>query len=308
MQQEANDQILAGFEKLEIPKQESMCLDVQCCKNQLVAQIFKNNKIVIYNYKTNTSFELESEKLLYSCTFSHHDSFNRNQLYLFGQSIQILDMEKQIISHQINTEFTYCGDSNIWNEVCAANEKTILFWDIRQKLPFNCILAHSMQITQCKYNETGRYVTTTGLDNCARVFDSYGTDSLVTICGSKKTHTTSSQFTKDSRHLIVSTLEQPLGLWDWVECNQLAQYKIQFQNRFFIRPIVVYDDKDIPKVILYPNDNNQIYQFNFLKPDEKPLIQSLDQFGNEIPIRLIKNDEDYFIFGKNEIIRCKYKF
>lgn len=27
---------------------------------------------------------------------------------------------------------------------------------------------------------------------CARVFDSYGTDCLATICGSKKTHTTSS--------------------------------------------------------------------------------------------------------------------
>lgn len=54
-----------------------------------------------------------------------------------------------MISNSINTEFTYCGDSNIWNELCTANEKTLLFWDIRQKLAFNCILAHSMCITSC---------------------------------------------------------------------------------------------------------------------------------------------------------------
>lgn len=58
-------------------------------------------------------------------------------------------MEKLMISNSINTEFTYCGDSNIWNELCTANEKTLLFWDIRQKLAFNCILAHSMCITSC---------------------------------------------------------------------------------------------------------------------------------------------------------------
>lgn len=62
----------------------------------------------------------------------------------------------------MNSETNYCGDANVWNEICTAHDKTIVFWDIRSKAAFNCVLAHSMRITSLYYDETGRLVTTTG--------------------------------------------------------------------------------------------------------------------------------------------------
>jgi hypothetical protein len=61
-------------------------------------------------------------------------------------------MEKQKEAFMIPTDEIVCGDSGPQNEVCTAHEKAVMVWDVRLRKPTNSILAHSMQITSCKFN------------------------------------------------------------------------------------------------------------------------------------------------------------
>jgi len=74
---------------------------------------------------------MEVEKDIQHCCWAHPNSLNNNYLFLFGQQIVVIDVEKCKPVQTLKTETNFCGDSNIWNEICTAHDKTLVFWDLR---------------------------------------------------------------------------------------------------------------------------------------------------------------------------------
>ncbi|KAM3135226.1 hypothetical protein pb186bvf_012691 [Paramecium bursaria] len=276
--------------------------DLICVKanqNGIIAQAFANQTLYIYNddvtQKINVDFEINS------IAYGHPLSMNPQYIYFFGQNIQAYDLEKQQIVFTLKNETATCGDLNVWNQICIAHEKTLVFWDLRTLQPFNCILAHSKRINTCKFNYTGKQVTTTAYDNYSRVFDAYQLEPVTTICLNKKNHVTSSQFTNDGKHILLSTLEQPLTLWNWIDGQVIAEYNSINQQRYFIEPIILYND--IPVNIIFPNDNNYLQIFNVLEPTQRQLRYC--EF-NSNPVRVEKiNDEIFLLYADKQITKCK---
>lgn len=65
----------------------------------------------------------------------------------------------------MKTEEIFCGDFGPQSQVSTAHNKTIMIWDSRFNKPINCVLAHSLQITSCKFNDTAMYLVTSAQDN-----------------------------------------------------------------------------------------------------------------------------------------------
>lgn len=213
---------------------------------------------------------------------AHPLSLHSHYLYFFhAQGFSIYDLHHQALLSDLTTETAFTGDVALSDDILTAHNKVLLLWDLRTRKPVNCIMAHSMQITSALFSANSHYITTSAMDNYARVFAAGMSECLCSISKSKFHHTTHSQFTRDGKFVLVSTLHNPLSLWDWSKCQEVQEYGDDVWNeRFYLQPEIVYKDS-LPDRILMGNDDGGISVLDFAN---KKKAYKLDVEGNRVVV------------------------
>lgn len=49
------------------------------------------------------------------------------------------------------------------------------------------------------------------------------------------------------------------------------------QNRYYIEPLIIYDEDRAPKYLISSNDLNEVYRFDLLEPEKAPVKQEYEK-------------------------------